>query len=48
VRLRRALRPAAGLGAEATLDAVLSAVDGFAAGVAQADDLTLVAIHRVA
>jgi sigma-B regulation protein RsbU (phosphoserine phosphatase) len=47
VRLRRALRGAAGLGAEATLDAVLGAVDLFAAGVPQADDLTLVAIHRV-
>jgi sigma-B regulation protein RsbU (phosphoserine phosphatase) len=48
VRLRRALRGAAGLGAEAILDAVLDAVDAFAAGVPQADDLTLVAIHRVA
>jgi sigma-B regulation protein RsbU (phosphoserine phosphatase) len=46
VRLRRALRATAGQGAEATLACILDAVDAFAGDTAQADDLTLLAIHR--
>jgi sigma-B regulation protein RsbU (phosphoserine phosphatase) len=48
VRLRRAVRLGAGGGADGVLDSVLGAVDAFAADVPQADDLTLLAIHRVA
>ena len=46
VRLQRALRAGAGLGAEPVLDKVVEAVDAFSADVPQADDLTLLAIHR--
>jgi len=47
-RLRRALRAGAGSGADAILAGILDAVDAFAGGVPQADDLTMLAIHRVA
>lgn len=47
VRLRRALRGAATQDANGVLDALLGAVDTFAADEPQADDLTLLAIHRV-
>lgn len=46
-RLRRALRASAGSGAEATLAGILDAVDAFADGMPQADDLTMLALHRV-
>ncbi|MFN8621155.1 MAG: PP2C family protein-serine/threonine phosphatase [Chloroflexota bacterium] len=51
-RLRRALRASAragagdGAGAEGVVETLLAAVDAFAGQVAQADDLTLLAIHR--
>jgi sigma-B regulation protein RsbU (phosphoserine phosphatase) len=46
VRLMRTLRGVAGTGASQVLDAVVDALDAFADGTPQADDLTLVAIHR--
>jgi phosphoserine phosphatase RsbU/P len=44
-RFRRALRAGAREGVEALLDGVVTAVDAFAAGVPQADDLTLLALR---
>jgi sigma-B regulation protein RsbU (phosphoserine phosphatase) len=46
-RLRGVLRAAHGAGPGELLDAIVAAVDSFAAGAEQADDLTLVALRRV-
>jgi serine phosphatase RsbU (regulator of sigma subunit) len=47
-RLLASLRKAAAAGAHATIDAVERAVDAFAAGAPQADDITLLAVSREA